>query len=123
MSEKIDVVAKVTEAKNKIAEYQKVIEKLGSDAVLMLLGPIFEQHPTATVRWTQYTPHWNDGESCDFRSNHDCADVDGCEEEGWNLIEAVLNEFDDDFMRLAFGEEIEVTMSKDGVSIEGYDHD
>lgn len=123
MLEKTDVIAKITEAKNKIAEYRKVIADIGGEAVRIALGPLFDQSPNATVRWTQYTPHWNDGESCEFRSNHDYPDVDGCEGEYWKIVTGAMDDFDDDFMRLAFGEEIEVTVSKDGVSIEGYDHD
>lgn len=36
-------------------------------------GKLFEDHPDlVSFSWTQYTPHFNDGDPCTFSSHHDC---------------------------------------------------
>jgi len=48
-------------------EYRAKLEKLGSEAVGKVLAPFFEKFfEVKSVRWTQYTPYFNDGDSCEF---------------------------------------------------------
>lgn len=60
-----EAVAKIEEQKKKIAE------EIGHPAFIQAFLKLKEAVPAInSVYWTQYTPHWNDGESCDF-SVHD----------------------------------------------------
>jgi hypothetical protein len=61
---------KYQEAKAKMAEARKQIEKIASDAFKELTAEFFEGQPDiVSFGWTQYTPYWNDGESCTFSAN------------------------------------------------------
>jgi hypothetical protein len=65
--------------KNKIKKNQKQIEKIKNQLVkdsekLFKLSckEIFKNNPDFTsFAWTQYSPHWNDGDSCEFSAHTD----------------------------------------------------
>ena len=62
---------KIEEFKQKQAALAKEIAEHGKTALLEGFEALFEAHPELqAVRWTQYTPYFNDGESCEF-SVHD----------------------------------------------------
>ena len=49
-----------------------------------LLAPLFEKYPgVKNVRWTQYTPYFNDGDPCEFSTNAGYAELnyDGNEDD------------------------------------------
>jgi hypothetical protein len=55
-------------------EYQEALKSSAKDALREHFAGLFAAHPdVAGIRWTQYTPHFNDGEPCTFRVNE--ADV------------------------------------------------
>ena len=59
----VDYIAKANEAK-------AALEKIGKDAVKELFNDFFAANPNVTaLMWTQYTPYFNDGDSCDFGVN------------------------------------------------------
>ncbi len=61
---------KYQEAKSKMAEAKKQIEKIASDAFKEMTTEFFESHPDiVSFGWTQYTPYWNDGDTCTFSAN------------------------------------------------------
>jgi len=68
------------EIKDRLAEKRDEIKKLQdqvSKDVKVLFNDgfkeIFESCPELVgVRWTQYTPYFNDGDACNFRSYHEC---------------------------------------------------
>jgi len=45
------------------------VEQWQPDIFLQLLDAVLEQHNVHSVRWTQYTPYFNDGEPCIFGIN------------------------------------------------------
>lgn len=52
---------------DKTRELQQEIKEVGQVSIKEMFTAIFEQAPAVTaVRWTQYTPHFNDGEPCVF---------------------------------------------------------
>lgn len=75
--------------KNKISKSQKEIEKLKNqlfkDSEKLFktsCKKIFENNPDFnSFSWTQYTPYWNDGDSCEFSAHTDYVYIDDEEEE------------------------------------------
>lgn len=111
-----------------------------------LLAPLFDKYPgVKNVRWTQYTPYFNDGDSCEFSTNAAYADLnwdgeeedeDDEEEETTKTEEAevpegaedefqeVLSSIDDSFYKDLFGDHVEVIVNRNGtIDIEEYEHD
>lgn len=111
-----------------------------------LLAPLFEKYPgVKNVRWTQYTPYFNDGDPCEFSTNAGYADLnwDGGEDEeddeetetvkaetvevpegAEDEFQEVLASIDDSFYKDLFGDHVEVTVSRDGtINVEEYEHD
>lgn len=84
-------MAKITSdsLKTKIAKTQKEIEKLkdqlskDSEKLFKIsCKEIFKNNPDfSSFSWTQYTPHWNDGDSCEFSAHTDYIYIDEEEEE------------------------------------------
>jgi len=98
--------------------------------------PLFEKYPQVkALKWTQYTPYFNDGDACTFRSNHDYCDFIG--ENGYSyddgefdLDNKIVKEFydhfpniSDDDMETFFGDHIYVELSPNGITTEEYSHD
>jgi len=128
---------------------------------------LFEAVPDLTmIRWTQYTPYFNDGEECTFRMNEPVftnaneddrdnftsygeydGDIEDASTEGlWMFgsnvyssdpkprdpkVVKLLDEFDDmlqtpEFEELArdmFDDHVTVTVTRNGIDVEEYDHD
>ncbi len=97
-----------------------------------------------SVSWTQYTPYFNDGDTCEFNANtYDmCPQVNG--EELWDeeegvipdttitfkqafhiaeVIQKIVEQIPDDMLLDAYGDHAEVSISKKGVEVSEYDHD
>lgn len=75
--------------KRKISKIQKQIEKLKGqisedchELFNISYQEIFENNPDFfSFAWTQYTPHWNDGDSCEFYAHTDGFYINGEDEE------------------------------------------
>lgn len=127
--EKVSVAQKEIERLSKeIKEHEKVISELGLDAVCDSLIPFFEKYPDVTIWWEQYTPYFNDGDACTFRSGHDYPYIgEDCEEtldrDQARMVSEAFRLFDDNFMLHAFGDGMKVTISKDDIIVDECDHD
>lgn len=148
------------------------------------ISNFFNTYPdVAAIRWRQYTPHFNDGDTCEF-SVHELefyseadyenlkngelddtyefnsyrkpseyvyrgaadptntyrdyyqADIDKYETlvkekgerfavvaDGIEQFNKLFNEIDDDVMLSLFGDHVQVTVTKDGIDVDDYDHD
>jgi hypothetical protein len=68
----VTAMQRYEEAKVAMAEAKEVMRQTAKDAFAEQSIPVFENHPMLrSFSWTQYTPHFNDGEPCYFRSNTD----------------------------------------------------
>jgi hypothetical protein len=133
-----------------IANARKEMETVAKKAFAELSTSVFEKFPTLqSFGWVQYTPYFNDGEECVFRTQTDYPTMtfltEG-EEEEFNTnygnepndpktpagvrekVEAAITEFfgafDDDDLKTMFGDHITVTVSRDGTtSTDEYEHD
>lgn len=121
----------------------KMKEK-AADHFVKSLKPVFDKYPSLLgYSWTQYTPYWNDGDTCYFGSNYQEGEpiIEGIENlndlsyeecnemyKAHNLdkideeIYEVLPSCSDDEMLSFFGDHCRVTITRDGIEVEEYDH-
>jgi len=124
-----------------IAEFRKKMSEEGKKFFSEQAKELFEHCPELVkFGWTQYTPYFNDGEACYFSANLGSPkilfkgeDEDLYEErwysegeEGYKPLATVvefLGQFDDDDVEMLFGDHCEVTVTRNGVEVEEYEHD
>lgn len=116
------------------------MQSLGKDAFYQEYKHLFDANPEIkSVTWTQYTPYFNDGDSCEFGVN-DIAIYDPASQkhqDTWSLeykkspLAEVAKKFreihsaiDSDVFESVFSDHVRVTISNDGsVEVEDYEHD
>lgn len=132
---------------------EKLVEE-GKGIIHQVIHEFMEQNPKViSLRWTQYTPYFNDGEPCEFGINTpqvqllDAPDNAGDRKDGfqeaWDIayeaknakqtkppICDALEELEGSFnglessMKAVFGDHVQVTVGRDCVAnIEEYEHD
>lgn len=152
------------EKQKEIAKLKAEAQQMASDAFDSFCKEIFEKHPKIeSFGWSQYTPYFNDGDTCTFSANTDYISVNGeyVDDSKWvsettvvdwgtwnrdlrvyegrvevpNLdydaelskgadeITEFLRNFDNDFYIKRFGDHAEITVTKDGVDVDEYEHD
>lgn len=100
---------------------------------------VFADERIRAIRWTQYTPYFNDGDPCIFRVNQDsCLDIGTGEfQDSYSCAlgekeSAPVRAFErfiaqdelSEVFKDAFGDHVEVTIKRDGtVETEEYEHD
>ena len=133
----------MSEVQDKIKSELKAFEVKKAELVESLrkefpkmFAPLMSQFKhIETISWTQYTPYWNDGESCEFSANVDYLTINGEEEYEYeekdkedskilNQIKTILNDIPEEFLEELFGDHVEVTIRKDGtIKVTKYEHD
>jgi hypothetical protein len=120
---------------SKLEQIRKESEKLKKEYSLKqqeifkeLWKDFFNLYPSIdTVSWTQYTPYWNDGETCEFTVHTWNITLNGDEESGDSKIEkvasSIIQSIDEDCMKDMFGDHCTVIVSRDGYSVEEYEHE
>lgn len=137
------------ESRGRIADIRVAMEALKKELKqngTQLLGEEFKEFFAANknivaLRWTQYTPYFNDGDPCKFGVN-DCevkylyGETSTEDEDGfcyishyspdkrskpavqfWNTI------CDEEIMEAIFGDHVQITVSREGFEVDEYDHD
>ena len=89
------------------------------------------------LKWTQYTPHFNDGDACvfglhgvylfkskeDFDNAEDSLyDCEGAEECYGQEPETSLSEVEE-LLQASFGDHAQVSVTREKIDIEEYEHD
>lgn len=106
----------LTKFKKELASFEAKEEELYKQLTEELINPLRKEFinlfPTLknakrfkTISWTQYTPHWNDGEECYFSANVDYLHIDG------SAIDDVEWAIPYIFEKLNTQEEIEISRS------------
>jgi hypothetical protein len=136
----------LADIKAKARELEELMKAEGKSIVLEAAKQFFEACPEVeAVRWTQYAPHFNDGEPCEFGVNTPkvkYGETGGDDEDGWldtyddefpknadepiRVFDKIICDGDlEDMMRFAFGPDCEVTITRDGeVTVDDeVDHD
>jgi hypothetical protein len=66
------------EKKKEIAKLKAEAQQMASDAFDSFCKEIFEKHPKVeSFGWSQYTPYFNDGDTCTFSANTDYISING----------------------------------------------
>lgn len=139
------------QVREEIKQLQEKARKMSHELFVEGSKQIFADFPElVSVSWRQYTPYFNDGDTCTFQAVNDypafvvMVDGEEIEEEEFSTAEyykkylnekllpfypkmvAVtqwLSEFDDDYLFATFGDHAQVTLTRNGVNIDEYDHD
>lgn len=141
----------ITTVLGELSTKREQIEAAAREQAKAILAPglkeFMEAHPDIkAIGWTQYTPYFNDGEECIFgvhglhASAKDERDdslygdgweeiyskvADGFSPESWKALqelEAALSGGEPE-LKAAFGDHVQVIVTKDGVDVEEYEHD
>lgn len=134
-------------------EYDSKLKEDGLSAFREEFSKFFEGHPDIkSIRWHQYTPYFNDGEECVFDvyppdvfrypspkkeksldefedegDNIEDLDAD-TDDDGWEYFPGEVKSFwgsldDSTIFQAVFGDHVRVTATREGFTIEEYDHD
>ena len=141
----VEQLTKLNERRLEIANESKEILFVGLKQ-FMVDNPEIE-----AIRWTQYIPWFNDGEPCLFAVNEikfstekTVENDEGDYEDGF-VYDNESNDSDDNYvtettyqnfetlseilhdsedsLQYAFGDHVQVTVTKDGIDVEEYEHD
>jgi hypothetical protein len=123
-------------------DLQLRLKEQGKLAFQEHLKEFFEKNPEVeSLRWTQYTPYFNDGDECHFRVNEMTAKGPGIKGYAWDddfvsgysiedkkvkdAVESLGSEFDSmpEVLLMAFGDHQQITASRNGIEVERYDHE
>jgi hypothetical protein len=142
-----DMIAALNAVGARRAELTKQLETEAVAILRPLLEGFLKDHPSIeSLKWRQYTPYFNDGDTCEFHV-HDLEFVGTTGEEGYvtsyepsvkRIMEetgiseadmAALSELADalsaneEVCLAAFGDHVQVIVTRDGIEVEEYSHD
>lgn len=121
---------------DQIEELRKSMAVRGKEIFAAETAALFEKFPAMeTFAWRQYTPYFNDGDTCYFRAciDNDSIFINGrwgnnCEltdeeEPMAKEISDMLYSIGSDNLEQIFGDHMEITVHRNGrVDTEGYEH-
>lgn len=126
-------------AKEEMKKAREKAAAIAQDAFKEQCALLFEEMPDLkSFSWSQYTPYFNDGDECVFSAHIDYPDINGeeyCEEKYCKTEEAkaiakmgdkvvdFLRNFGDEDYKDVFGDHVKVTVTREGMTVEGYEHD
>lgn len=142
MSDAKKLTAKIKATRAKIS---KLTEQLIGDTNLLfqaLSKELFEIYPKLeNFAWAQYTPWFNDGDTCEFSAKRDRIFINGSDEpydfydsepitdpnESWKTealesICGLLYGFTNDELLAMFADHSKIIVTKDSIVYEGYNH-
>ena len=87
------IIKEVKEKQKEINDLKKDLHKKSEEAFFMGAKQILDSCPELkSVSWNQYTPYFNDGDTCQFSSNTDYLKVNGEYAEEFNTLNPVIVE-------------------------------
>lgn len=145
------VMQKFEFAKNKLELAREECKTLMKDAFDAGCRELFQEHEVLRgFSWTQYTPYFNDGDECVFSVHTDYPNIwfgefddeelyegdyefsrwdarenpDKPESKAGLAVIEFLQTFDDDLLKDAFGDHVEITVTRDGgIIVDDCEHD
>lgn len=125
------------------------VEQWGQEKFAELVRPLLDSDEVDAIRWAQYTPFFNDGDVCEFSTGELTMKLRGDDESGelddgfmWSyevrrnascsattknyfaeLGDALGVGRFESFLYDQFGDHAEVTVTREKVTIESYDHE
>lgn len=89
-----DKFESLKEKQTQLRKLKKEINELSNDAFTEFIKVLFTKNPKLeSFSWTQYTPYFNDGESCVFSVNTDYIKINGeyADEQDWISPKTIIN--------------------------------
>lgn len=143
--DEVFTVPEYQELTDAVAEAKRKVEEKAKEAVAALFKGFFEKHPKIlAIAWTQYTPHFNYGDPCEFSvrdfeaaTKKPEGEVDEDDDDfgfefksSWSLkgasakaIRSLQRATSDDIFLAAFGDHARVVATPSGFHVTKYDHD
>lgn len=132
----------INDLKKKITEARNTLEREAKGALKEAFIEFFDENPTVeSIRWQQYTPHFNDGDACTFgvydftfSTKESIKEGSGDDEDGYEYTwhpetpEArAVSKFRkavdlDEAFEAAFGDHAQVTATRKGFDVEEFEH-
>jgi hypothetical protein len=148
----MSIISALTELADKRKAVEEASRNEARKILTPGLRDFMEAHPEIeAIRWRQFTPYFNDGDACEFGVGEltyklvggDVYDDEGDYEDGFLSISTygkpkdwvtpdwflALGELERALMgseselEAAFGDHVKVTVTRDGVDVDEYDHD
>lgn len=131
-------MTKLDELKAKQVELRQQIRTESEAWLKEEARAMFDRHPEwESFSWQQYTPHFNDGDECVFSAHidHDSVKINGVgewdgddyKEEStkakYKEVAAFLRQIDEPTYKEMFGDHCQVTVRRNGITVEEYSHD
>lgn len=143
-------MSKLQALKDQFEAAQKRMQDEGKVALEEALAEAFKKNPKLhAVRWTQYTPYFNDGEACVFSVNSPYIKFEGLEEDAGDYedgfeycssyrnderpegfkeaaaaVTEIFNAIPDELMLAVFEDHVQVTATREGgFEVEEHSHD
>lgn len=128
------------------AAYDLKLKEQGEAAVKDAFKDLFDAYPELrSVVWTQYTPYFNDGDTCEFSVREFDITINGKDDEddynyGESLydlkrsqnprevelakaVRALENELPGDVLEAVFGDHCKIVAKREGFQVDEYEHD
>ena len=89
-----EMLTEIRKKQAEIKEMQKELQKKSAEIFLSSFKKLFEENPMLkSFGWTQYTPYFNDGDTCYFSSNTDYLWINGENEDdaSWSQEKKVIS--------------------------------
>lgn len=88
------MISEIKEKQAEIKKLQNELQKRTADIFLSSFKVLFEENPRLkSFGWTQYTPYFNDGDTCTFSANTDYLYINGEHEDDadWSQEKKVIS--------------------------------
>lgn len=137
-------ISRLEELSQKMNAAKQAMHSDGQEAFMSAARGVFDKHPKLeSVSWRQYTPYFNDGDACTFGVHAEYPDIvfagEDIEYSSWRCDEHYSPEVNaamadmlpvlkflsdnEELAELAFGDHVEVIVTRDMVSTQEYSHD
>jgi hypothetical protein len=148
LQERFDTLtAKSKQLRDERKAVKKELGQAGKELFEEEAKSLFVAYPDLeSFAWTQYTPHWNDGDTCHFSVYNDEPEINGeevCDEEynhktqkyekiadypTWirpaqEKICAFLDKYSKEAYEEMFGDGVKITVTAKGIEVRRYSHD
>jgi len=89
-----EMLIQIKKKQEEIKEMQKELQKKSAEIFLSSFKTLFEENPMLkSFSWSQYTPYFNDGDTCYFSANIDYLWINGEQEDdaSWSQEKKVIS--------------------------------
>lgn len=76
MTTALSLKKKIEKNQKKLNEIKTKIEEDSLELLKISFSEIFKNHDFKSFSWNQYTPYWNDGDTCEFYAHTDSIYID-----------------------------------------------